>query len=131
MSNKNIDEGSLVEKGLAVRREVLGDEYVDRALEHTDALTKEFQEFVSGYCWGGIWTDERLSRRERSLIVLAITAALGKEAEFEAHTHGALRNGVKEEEIASLMRQIAVYCGVPAAVTCHHIARKVLSAGND
>lgn len=118
---------SMFERGLGVRREVLGKDYVDRSMVHQDPLTVEFQEFVSTYCWGEIWTDERLSRRDRSLIVMAMTAALGKEAEFEIHVNGALRNGVTAAELASLMRQIAVYCGVPAGVTAHKIARKVLA----
>ena len=126
MSNQSTNLKSLHDSGMQVRREVLGNDYVNRATTHTDALTTEFQEFIATYCWGEIWTDKRLGRRERSLIVLAITAALGKTAEFEAHAHGALRNGITRDELASFVRQIAVYCGVPAGVTAHKIIRSVL-----
>jgi alkylhydroperoxidase/carboxymuconolactone decarboxylase family protein YurZ len=118
----------LNEDGLAVRREVLGAEYVDRALSRQGPLDEEFQEFVTDYCWGDVWTDERLSRRERSLLVLGMTAALGRMGEFEAHTRGALNNGVSEQELAAVLRQIAVYCGVPAGVGCAGAMRNVLVA---
>jgi 4-carboxymuconolactone decarboxylase len=120
-------ETSLFDAGMKVRREVLGDGYVDRALERTDPQSAEFQEFVTTYCWGEVWTDNRLVRRERSLLVLGITAALGRMAEFEAHTHGALRNGVTPDELASVLKQIAVYAGVPAAVSASHVIRKVVA----
>ena len=103
--------------GLATRRAVLGDAYVDSALESSSSLDEEFQDFVTRYCWGSVWTDVRLSRRERSLITLAITAALGRPDEFRIHLGGALRNGVKDEELVALLKHIAVYAGVPAAVS--------------
>ena len=87
------DSGLLIE-GQRVRREVLGDAYVDRATGPSDDMTVAFQPFMTSYCWGEIWTDETLPRRERSLLVLAMTAALGRTAELEAHTLGALNNGV-------------------------------------
>ena len=118
------------EDGLAVRREVLGPEYVDRALSRRGPLDEEFQEFVTDYCWGGVWTDERLSRRERSLLVLGMTGALGRLDEFEIHIRGALNNGVTTDELAAVLRQIAVYCGVPAGVGCAGAIRKVLSASS-
>lgn len=102
--------------GMEVRREVLGDMYVNRAMAHDDALSVEFQQFLTEYCWGEIWTDSRLTRRERSLLVLGMTAAQGRMAEFEAHTRGAVRNGLTEPELASVLRQVAVYCGIPAGV---------------
>jgi alkylhydroperoxidase/carboxymuconolactone decarboxylase family protein YurZ len=116
----------LNEDGLAVRREVLGAEYVDRALARQGPLDEEFQEFVTDYCWGDVWTDERLTRRERSLLVLGMTGAMGRLGEFEIHTRGALNNGVTTDELAAVLRQIAVYCGVPAGVGCAAAMRKVL-----
>lgn len=115
------------ESGMAVRRAVLGNAYVDRATAREDPMSKEFQEFVTAYCWGQIWTeDDRLSRRERSLLVLAMTAALGRMGEFEAHAAGALRNGIDPDELTAVVKQIAVYCGVPAGVSAAGTLRKVL-----
>lgn len=115
----------LVTDGTAVRREVLGAEYVARALGRTDPISQEFQPFMTQYCWGEIWTDDRLARRERSLLVLAMTAALGRMAEFEAHALGALRNGITFDELAAVLRQITVYCGVPAGVNAAAALRNV------
>jgi 4-carboxymuconolactone decarboxylase len=119
----------LNEEGLAVRRAVLGDEYVDKALAHDDALSTEFQEFVTEYCWRGVWTDKRLSRRDHSLLTLGITAALGRFSEFEIHLTGALRNGISPDELSAMLRQITVYCGVPAAVNCVGALRRALDDG--
>ncbi|MFC7766702.1 carboxymuconolactone decarboxylase family protein [Leucobacter soli] len=94
MSTTEPNSESLFERGMQVRRRVLGDEYVDAAMAETDPLTTAFQPFMTSYCWGEIWTDDTLPPRERSLIVLSITAALGRMGEFEIHTRGALRNGV-------------------------------------
>jgi 4-carboxymuconolactone decarboxylase len=116
---------------MTVRREVLGSAYVDRALSRKDEISAEFQGFITEYCWGEIWTDNRLSRRERSLLVLAMTAALGRMAEFEAHTLGALRNGVTVPELAAVLRQITVYCGVPAGVNAAAAIRTVLERTAD
>jgi 4-carboxymuconolactone decarboxylase len=113
--------------GMAVRREVLGPEYVDRALARDDEISRDFQAFITEYCWGAIWTDERLPRRERSLLVLGMTAALGRMNEFEAHARGALRNGVTPDELSATLRQITVYCGVPAGVNCAAALRAVLA----
>jgi pimeloyl-ACP methyl ester carboxylesterase/alkylhydroperoxidase/carboxymuconolactone decarboxylase family protein YurZ len=115
-----------VAAGMAVRREVLGDPYVERAVAHQDAISAEFQSFITQYCWGEIWTDPRLRRRERSLLVLGMTAALGRMKEFEAHCRGALRNGVTPDELASVLKQIAVYCGVPAGVAAAGSLRAAL-----
>lgn len=122
---------SLFDDGMTVRRQVLGGEYVNRATTHDDPLTTEFQEFMTSYCWGEIWTDDRLPRRERSLLVLAMTAALGKTAEFEIHAHGALRNGITPQELVAVLRQITVYCGVPAGVTASKVLRLVLDTHTD
>lgn len=112
---------------MSVRREVLGDEYVDASTAHSDDLSREFQAFVTNYCWGEIWTDDRLSRAQHSLVVMAVTAALGRMREFEIHTRGALRNGVTPDELTAVLRQIAVYAGVPAAVSALPTLRSAIS----
>jgi 4-carboxymuconolactone decarboxylase len=117
----------LMEDGLAVRRAVLGDEYVDRAMKNADAFNKPFQEIVSEYCWGLCWTDQTLSRRERSILNLGMIAALGKMHEFELHLRGAIRNGLTEEEIRAVLIQIAVYCGIPVGVDCFRVAKQVMA----
>jgi 4-carboxymuconolactone decarboxylase len=117
----------LMEEGLAARRAVLGDEYVDRAMKSADAFNKPFQEIVSEYCWGLCWTDKTLNRRERSILNLGMIAALGKMHEFELHLRGALRNGLTEEEIRSVLIQIAVYCGIPVGVDCFRTAKQVMA----
>jgi len=117
----------LMDEGLAARRAVLGDEYVDRAMKSADAFNKPFQEIVSEYCWGLCWTDKTLSRRERSILNLGMIAALGKMHEFELHLRGALRNGLTEEEIRSVLIQIAVYCGIPVGVDCFRTAKQVMA----
>jgi len=117
----------LMEQGLAARRAVLGDEYVDRAMKSADEFNKPFQEIVSEYCWGLCWTDKTLSRRERSILNLGMIAALGKMHEFELHLRGALRNGLTEEEIRSVLIQIAVYCGIPVGVDCFRTAKQVMA----
>jgi 4-carboxymuconolactone decarboxylase len=117
----------LLEAGLAARRAVLGAEYVDRALTSADRFNKPFQDLVSEYCWGVCWTDDQLSRRERSILNLGMIAALGKMHEFELHFRGALRNGLTEDDLRSVLIQIAVYCGIPVGVDCFRVARQVLA----
>lgn len=117
---------TMLDQAMKVRREVLGAAYVDRALSRTDEVTTEFQPFMTAYCWGEIWTDERLPRRERSLLVLAMTAALNRMAEFEAHALGALRNGVSVDELNAVLRQITIYAGVPVGVNAAAALRNVL-----
>ncbi len=116
----------LLENGLKVRREVLGDDYVDRSMKNADEFNKPFQEVVSEYCWGLCWTDETLTRRERSILNLGMIAALGKMHEFELHFRGALRNGLTPDELRAVLIQIAVYCGIPVGVDCFRTAKKVL-----
>jgi 4-carboxymuconolactone decarboxylase len=116
----------LMDAGLKARREVLGDEYVDRAMKNADDFNKPFQEVVSEYCWGLCWTDETLSRRERSILNLGMIAALGKMQEFELHLKGAIRNGLTKEELRSVLIQIAVYCGIPVGVDCFRVAKQVI-----
>ena len=120
-------EQKLLDAGLKVRREVLGDEYVDRAMKNADAFNKPFQDLVSEYCWGVAWTDETLSRRERSIMNLAMTAATGRMQEFELHFRGAKRNGLTDEELRAVLIQIAIYCGIPVGVDCFRSAKKVFA----
>ena len=115
----------LMEAGLKVRREVLGDEYVDRSMKNADDFNRPFQEIVSEYCWGVAWTDETLSRRERSIMNLAMTAATGKMQEFELHFRGARRNGLSNDDLRAVLIQIAIYCGIPVGVDCFRSAKKV------
>ena len=115
----------LMDAGLVARRAVLGDEYVDRSMKNADDFNKPFQEIVSEYCWGLCWTDETLSRRERSILNLGMIAALGKQHELELHLRGALRNGLTKEEIRAVLIQIAVYCGIPVGVDCFRVAKQV------
>ena len=117
----------LMEAGLKVRREVLGDEYVDRSMKNADEFNKPFQEIVSEYCWGVAWTDENLSRRERSILNLGMTAATGRMQEFELHFRGAKRNGLTDEELRAVLIQIAIYCGIPVGVDCFRSAKKVFA----
>ena len=117
----------LMDAGLVARRAVLGEEYVDRAMKNADAFNKPFQEVVSEYCWGLCWTDQTLSRRERSILNLGMIAALGKMQEFELHLRGALRNGLTEDEIRAVLMQIAVYCGIPVGVDCFRAAKTVMA----
>ena len=111
---------------MAVRRQVLGDAYVDRATASVDDFTRDFQRIVTEYCWGEVWTRPVLSNRQRSLHNLCIIATLNRAAEFEIHVRGALRNGCTPAEIRDTLIQVAVYAGIPAGVEAFRIARKVL-----
>ena len=114
------------ERGLEVRREVLGDEHVDRALERATEHTREFQEFITRYAWGEIWTRPGLDRRTRSSITLTALVALGRFDELEMHIRAARRNGLTPEEIKEVLLQCAVYCGVPAANSAFAVFQRVL-----
>lgn len=113
--------------GLAVRREVLGPEYVDAALAGADATTAEFQEMITKYAWGHIWTRPGIDRRMRSAVTLTALVAHGHLAELELHLRAALRNGLTREEIVEILMQTAIYCGVPAANSAFGVARRVLA----
>jgi 4-carboxymuconolactone decarboxylase len=113
--------------GLAVRRDVLGPDYVDAALERADAITAEFQEMITRYAWGGIWTRPGLDRRMRSAITITALVAHGHLAELELHLRAALRNGLTREEVIEVLLQSAIYCGVPAANSAFGVARRVLN----
>ena len=121
MSSEDFD------RGLAIRREVLGAEYVDAAIKNVDDFNREFQKLVTEYCWGRIWGNKGLSRQQRSLNNLCMLAALNRAHEFELHFRGALRNGCSIEEIRETLMQITIYRGVPAGVEAFRIARKVLA----
>jgi 4-carboxymuconolactone decarboxylase len=117
----------LYDEGMAVRREVLGDEYVDRATAAADDFSRPLQELVTEWCWGGIWGREGLDRRTRSLVNLGMIAALNRPHELRVHLRGALRNGCTREEIQEVLLQAAVYCGAPAGVDAFRVAREVLA----
>lgn len=113
------------EAGLAVRRDVLGREYVDKSIAAADDFNMPFQELVTEYCWGEIWTRPGLDRKTRSLINLAMLTALNRPHEVKIHLKGALNNGVSKEEIQEVLLQTAIYCGVPAALDSFRLAREV------
>jgi 4-carboxymuconolactone decarboxylase len=116
----------LQQAGEAVRRKVLGDSYVDRALEKADDFSRPFQDILNEYCWGMAWTDDALDLKQRSLLNLGMLAALGRMHEFRIHFRGALRNGLTEAELSrSALTQIAVYCGIPAGVEAFRAAQEV------
>lgn len=117
----------LYDEGMRVRREVLGDEHVDRATASTTTFTADFQELITQYAWGSIWTRPGLDRRSRSMITLTALIALGHDEELAMHVRAALRNGLAREEIGEVMLQSAVYCGVPAANTAFGIAQEVFT----
>ncbi len=113
------------DKGLAVRREVLGSEYVDKAIQGADDFTRPLQEYVTEAAWGAIWTRPGLPRKTRSLLNLGMLTALNRPHEIKLHINGALNNGVTKDEIMEVFLQAAVYCGVPAAIDSFRIAREV------
>lgn len=118
-------EPTAFEQGLKTRREVLGADYVDAAIANADDFNRPMQELVTEACWHGIWNRPGLSRRDRSLLNLAMLTALNRPHELELHIRGALRNGVTREEIREVFLQAGMYCGVPAAVDSFRTARKV------
>ena len=114
--------------GMAVRREVLGDEHVDRAVERTDEFTADFQELITSYAWGEVWTRPGLDRKIRSCITLAMLATLHHEDELAMHVKAALRNGLTRDEIGEVLLQVAVYAGVPAANRAFAVAQRTLAS---
>ena len=113
-------------EGLRVRREVLGGEYVDGSLARADDFMQTFQELTTNQCWGYCWTRPGLEKRDRSLMNLAMLAAMGKEAELKVHVKGAINNGVTVDEIKEVFVQVSVYAGVPAAFSAFRTAHEVL-----
>ena len=118
------------EAGMKVRREVLGDEHVDRAEAAKTPFTEPFQDYITRCAWGGVWTREGLDRRTRSAITLAALTALGREDELALHVRAARRNGLSEEEIAEVLLHTGVYAGVPAANSAFAVAKRVLAEGD-
>lgn len=118
---------ALFREGLSIRREVLGDAYVDKALAGADDFNRPLQELVTEYCWGAVWGRPGLPRKMRSLLNLAMLTALNRPHEIEAHMRGALRNGCTPAEISEVLLQAAIYCGVPAAVDSFRVARAILA----
>ena len=118
--------GDAHERGMKVRREVLGDAHVDEAVARTTGFTADFQDLITRYAWGEIWTRPGLDRRTRSAIALTALIAAGRMEELPMHVRAALRNGLSEDEIKEVLLQTAVYCGVPAANTAFAVAARVL-----
>ena len=116
----------LFEKGLKKRKATLGAEYVEKNLANADEFTKPFQEAMTAWCWGFGWGDETIDAKTRSMMNLSMIGALGKMNEWEIHCRGAITNGVSKKEIRAIIHVIAIYCGVPQALDCFKIARKVL-----
>jgi 4-carboxymuconolactone decarboxylase len=114
------------DNGMRIRREVLGDEHVDRAIESTTDETRDFQDFITRYVWGELWARPGLDRRTRSCITLTALVALGRVDELAMHIRGARRNGLTDDEIAEVLLHSAVYCGVPAANSAFGVFRRVL-----
>ncbi|MFZ0609105.1 MAG: carboxymuconolactone decarboxylase family protein [Xanthobacteraceae bacterium] len=113
--------------GLAKRKQVLGAEYVDRALSNVDDFTRDFQRLLTEYCWGETWGDETLKPRERSILNLGMIAALGKMEEFGTHVRGALNNGLTPDEIRAALTQVMIYCGAPIGVDCFRVAKPIVA----
>jgi 4-carboxymuconolactone decarboxylase len=118
----DIDAGT----GMRIRREVLGDAHVDRATAAMTEFTRPFQELITSYAWGQVWSRPGLSRAERSMITLAMLAALGRDHELAMHVRAALRNGLTEQQICEVLLQVAIYAGVPAANSAFATAQQVL-----
>jgi 4-carboxymuconolactone decarboxylase len=116
---------SLFDKGLEVRKAVLGPEHVENSLKTADDFNRPMQELVTEYCWGAVWTREELPRKVRSMLNIAMLTALNRPHELKLHVRGALRNGVTKEEIREVLLQTAIYCGVPAAIDAFRTAREV------
>ncbi|MHC4051846.1 carboxymuconolactone decarboxylase family protein [Bradyrhizobium sp. 25ACV] len=115
------------DKGLEVRKAVLGETYVNNALKNVDDFNRPFQEMLNEYCWGTVWGREELPRKTRSMLNIAMIAILNRQHEFRAHLKGALTNGVSREEIREILMQVAIYGGMPAAVDSFRIAREVFA----
>jgi 4-carboxymuconolactone decarboxylase len=117
----------LFDKGLKVRREVLGAEYVDRAIQTADDFNRPMQDLVTRYCWGEIWNRPGLDRKTRSMLNLAMLTALNRPHEIKMHVRGALNNGLTRAEISEVFLQTAIYCGVPAAIDSFRTAKEVFA----
>jgi 4-carboxymuconolactone decarboxylase len=115
------------ERGLEIRKSVLGAEFVEKAIAGADDFNRPLQELVTEYCWGAVWGREELPKKTRSMLNLAMISALNRPHELKMHVKGALRNGVSKEEIREVLLQVAIYCGVPAAVDSFRIAKEAFA----
>src|SRR5262249_7466600 len=131
LSKEFVVDKVMFEKGLAIRRQVLGADYVDNALATADDFNRPLQELVTEYCWGEIWGRPGLDRKTRSMLNLAMLSALNRPHEIKAHVRGALANGLTKDDIKEVFLQVAIYCGVPAAVDSFRIAREVFKETGD
>ena len=116
------------EAGLKTRREVLGAQYVDKAMANVDPFSEEFVELLNTYCWNDIWNRPGLPRKTRSILNLGMLCALNREHELKLHIRGALNNGLSKDEVKEVFLQVAIYCGVPAAVAAFRAAREVFQS---
>jgi 4-carboxymuconolactone decarboxylase len=123
----NAMDKKMHDKGLEVRKAVLGEAYVNNALKNVDDFNRPFQEMLNEYCWGTVWGREELPRKTRSMLNIAMIAILNRQHEFRAHLKGALTNGVTRDEIREILMQVAIYGGMPAAVDSFRIAREVFA----
>lgn len=128
IQENNVAENELFEKGLEMRRAVLGAEYVDRSMERADDFMMAFQRLTTEWCWGSTWTREGLDRKTRSMLNLAMLTALSKPSELRLHVKGALQNGVSVEEIKEILLHATVYSGIPAGLEAFKAAHEVLVA---
>lgn len=122
-----MDEKKRYEEGMAARRAVLGEAYVERSVKNRSDFNEEFQEMISRHAWGEIWTRPGLPRHTRSLLTIAMTLALNREEEFRLHVRAAANNGVTRDEIKEVLLQAAIYCGVPAANSAFRVAAEVFA----
>ena len=122
-----MDDSQRFERGLAIRKEVLGTDYVEASIRGADDFNREMQQLVTEYAWGEIWSRPGLARRDRSLLNLAMLTALNRPHELRLHLRGALTNGVSKDEIKEVFLQAAVYCGAPAALDSFRVAREVFA----
>jgi 4-carboxymuconolactone decarboxylase len=118
---------AMFDKGMGIRRSVLGDAYVDRAIANMNEFNQPLQELVTQYCWGEVWGREGISKRDRSMINLAMISILNRPHELRAHLRGALNNGLSKDEIREVLLQVAIYAGVPAAVDSFRIANETFA----
>ncbi|MCP6697457.1 carboxymuconolactone decarboxylase family protein [Pseudomonas donghuensis] len=115
------------QKGLQIRTQVLGQDYVNKSIENADDFNRPLQDLVTEYCWGHVWDRDGLSLKERSMINLAMISALNRPHELKLHIRGALRNGLSREQIREILLQVGIYCGVPAAVDSFRLAREAFA----
>lgn len=124
---KEIEMTELFEKGLATRKQVLGEDYVNQSLAKADDFTTDLQQLVTEYCWGNVWQREGLTLKSRSMINLAMITALNRPHELKIHVRGAINNGLTKVEIREILMQTAIYCGVPAAIDSFRVAQSVFA----